>query len=92
MFKWGQQVWTKKLEAGNIRGSLVKERYGHYSGIEWTSIPLTITRARKVYRCADCGATIDKGELHGGSYYDHYCLDCVMADRPETRFEPRRRA
>jgi len=88
MFQQGQQVWTKKLEAGKVRGSLVKEQYGHYSGTEWRAIPLTVTKAKKIYRCTDCGAIISKGELHGGPYYDHYCLDCITADRPEGKFKP----
>jgi len=84
----GQQVWTKKLEPSQVRGSMIKEQYGHYSGTLRSAIPLVITKARRNYRCADCGAVIEKGKLHGGPYYDHYCLGCVTPEKPEPRFKP----
>ena len=82
----GQKVWTNKKFASKVRGYLVKEQYGFYSGTEWRAASLVITKASKNYRCADCGEIISKGELHGGPFYDHYCLNCITLDEPKREF------
>jgi hypothetical protein len=51
-------------------------------------VPLTIRRARKNYRCRDCGETIVRGDIHGSDFYEHYCLECCTHEEPERYEEP----
>jgi formamidopyrimidine-DNA glycosylase len=75
----GQPVWI--MDSSKIRVN------GVYKMVH-TSIQLTVAKARKNYRCRNCGEIIIKGELHGSSYCYHWCRDCVLTEEPETRIEP----
>jgi len=46
-----------------------------------TGLRLTIRQAARDYRCADCGQRIDQGDMHGGTFYEHYCLNCVIPEK-----------
>jgi len=84
-FELGQRVWTRHLlHVCSASGDYSMRRYGHHRVIERSPIALRIRRAHCGWRCVDCGARIDKGDLHGSTFYDHYCLDCI------TQFEPKR--
>ena len=39
---------------------------------------ILVRKARRNYRCSNflCRNIIKKGELHGGGFYIHFCLDC----------------
>jgi hypothetical protein len=67
----GQEVWSKKL-------------WFVWAGPEQIGYPiqLQVTKARRHWRCDDCGQQIEKGELHGGYFYAHYCLACVTDTEP----------
>jgi len=83
----GQVVWSRKRYWSAVRGSLVKEKYGEYSGYEGCPQELTLRHARRDWSCADCGHKIYRDDMHGSTYYDHYCLDCITPTRPENWFE-----
>lgn len=83
----GDTVWSKKRYWSAVRGSLVKEQYGKYSGFEGRPQELTLRHAARGWNCPDCLQVIHKGDMHGSTYYDHYCLDCITPTRPENWFE-----
>ena len=84
----GKEVYSKKLFGAMTSGSLIREKYGVYSGIESVPVTLYIRKAARDYRCEDCGNQITKGTLHAGTYYEHYCLNCVTDER-KVEFKPR---
>ena len=88
--KRGQAVWSKKQYPFQSQGSLNKKKFGHYSVTLWSSTDLKAAKARRNHICRDCGKLIEKGTLHGSTYYYHYCLGCVTEERPEDRVVPTR--
>ena len=86
VFTLGDTVWSRQLSWAETWGSEIRERYGVSRGYIGFPTQLVIRRARRRYRCHDCGRGIEKGELHGSAFYAHYCLDCVTHQRPPTQF------
>lgn len=82
-----QAVYSRKLFWSITEGSQVRDRYGIYRVSEGNPQNLHTCKARKNYKCSDCGQRIDKGQWHASAtYYDHYCLGCVEVKRPETQW------
>ena len=86
-FILGETVWARQLSWAETWGTLIQKRYGVSRGYVGFPIELTIRRARRVWRCHDCGRQIAKGELHGSAFYAHYCIDCVTHQEPPTLFK-----
>lgn len=85
----GMTVYSHKLHWSLSSGSQVRDRYGVYSVYEGNPQTLHICKARKDYRCEDCGQRIDKGSYHASAtFYDHYCLGCVEVERPDSQMKP----
>ena len=87
VFTLGDTVWSRKLSWTETWGSAIREQYGVYRGYIGFPTQLTVRRARRRYRCNDCGRWIEKGELHGSAFYAHYCIDCVTHQEPPRQFK-----
>ena len=79
-FTRGQQVWSKKLNSCLQWGT-------SGNGVARYPTYLVIRKAARDYHCQDCNAIVSKGNLHGGTFYDHFCLNCVTTERV-TEFIP----
>jgi hypothetical protein len=85
--KLGKMVWTRKLYSTLASGSAIKERYGQYTVIEKTPHQVRLRHAIQDWQCSSCNTKIYKGDMHGSTFYDHYCLDCVTPFQPETQVD-----
>ena len=86
--KKGQEVYSKRISWGESRGSLIKEKCGSYVALVSSVTYLVYRKAKYSYHCTDCGKIINKGEMHGGTFYDHFCENCITETRPETIYQP----
>lgn len=70
-------AWPK-TPTYDVRGSNVRKTYTTY---------LTWSKARYDYECHGCGRSIHKGEMHGGSFYFHYCGECATSIEPSDNHQ-----
>lgn len=86
-FELGQVAWTRQLYGALASGSYIRQKYGQSPVIEKTPYQVKIRHASQDWTCRTCGQKIDEGDMHGSTFYDHYCLDCVTRSKPETEVE-----
>lgn len=83
----GELVWTRKLYGSLTSGSYIREKYGQSPVIEKIPRGVTLRHAKQDWDCEDCGQKIYQDDMHGSTFYDHYCLDCVTPYEPKTEVE-----
>lgn len=78
--KHGDIVYSRLLFWVHTYGPAIERKYGVTSC--WQAYPHTVRvqQAARDYRCLDCRERIAKGCLHGGTFYHHYCLGCVISE------------
>lgn len=81
----GHLVWTRKLFGAITHGC--RERYGQSTVIEKTPRRVMLRHAKQDYYCSSCGQKINKDDMHGSEFYEHYCLDCVTPFEPKAEVE-----
>lgn len=88
--KLGQTVWTKNLESKSLTMGQDQKTGKYYQVQEKHAYQLTIRKAARRYMCAgsSCRNIIERGSLHGSTFYDHYCPDCISEAEPAREVAP----
>ena len=82
----GMRLWARRLRWAESQGTQNLVECGSHKGISGYPVPLTARDARRGWDCSGCGQRIEKGDLHGSTYYDHFCLECCTPFKPEAAF------
>jgi len=89
--KAGDKVYTKKLMWCMVGGTAMYEQRGVYSGYSGVATECTVLVCGEEYTCWHCNKTITFGDEYASHSVEVFCLDCVVAEEPESQFQTEKR-